>query len=172
MLVTMYIYGSHQPKVFSALESKANQLLITSDLMRSSQNVDQWLINCDFLYSLPPSMMCSIYLNSRNVSEFLQKIIEQQKIFVEPDLCYVEHHLKVLDRKDRGTCRKVVKMYKIQWNHRTEEEATWDTEGYLNLHFNNFLDSTSSTSISVSVYLSNLETRFFLRGVACEIQGV
>ena len=159
MRVIMSTYGSHQLGGSNILESKANQLLVTSDLMRSSQNVDQWLINCDFLYSLPPSMMCSIYLNSRNVSEFLQKIIEQQKIFVEPDLSYVEHHLKVLDRKDRGTCRKVVKMYKIQWNHHTEEEATWDTEGYLNLHFNNFLDSTSSTSISVSLFIYQISRR-------------
>ena len=42
------------------------------------------------------------------------EIIEQQDIFVEPDLSYVEHPLKVLDQKERGTRRKVVKMYKIQ----------------------------------------------------------
>ena len=41
------------------------------------------------------------------------KIIEQQKILVEPDLSYVEYPLKVLNQKERSTRRKVVKMYKV-----------------------------------------------------------
>ena len=44
---------------------------------------------------------------------------------MEPDLSYVEYPLRILDQKERGTRRKVVKMYKIQWSHHTEEEATW-----------------------------------------------
>ena len=42
-------------------------------------------------------------------------------------------------------------MYKIQWNHHTEEEATWETEDYLNRHFPGFLGSTLGISISISV---------------------
>ena len=45
---------------------------------------------------------------------------------MEPDLSYVEYPLRILDQKERGTRRKVVKMYKIQWSHHTEEEATWE----------------------------------------------
>ena len=30
-------------------------------------------------------------------------------------------------------------MYKIQWSHHTEEEATWETEDYLNRHYLDFL---------------------------------
>ena len=52
------------------------------------------------------------------------EIIEQQEISVEPDLSYSEYPLKILDRKERGTRRKVVKMYKIRWSHHTKEEAT------------------------------------------------
>ena len=52
------------------------------------------------------------------------EIIKQQEILVEPDLSYSEYSLGILDRKERGTRRKVVKMYKIQWSHHTEEEAT------------------------------------------------
>jgi len=76
------------------------------------------------------------------------EIIEQQEILVEPDLSYVEYPLKVLDQKERSTRRKVVKMYKIQWNHHTEEEATWETESYLNQNFPGFLDSTQGTTLS------------------------
>ena len=63
-------------------------------------------------------------------------------------------------------------MYKIQWNHHTEEEANWETESYLNQHYPGFLPSTPGNSISVSVHLSNLGTRFFLRGVGCDTLGV
>ena len=41
------------------------------------------------------------------------EIIDQQEILVEPDLSYVEYPLRILDQKERGTRRKVVKMYKI-----------------------------------------------------------
>ena len=52
------------------------------------------------------------------------EVIEQQEILVEPDLSYNEYPLRILDQKERGTRHKVVKMYKIQWSHHTEEEAT------------------------------------------------
>jgi len=70
------------------------------------------------------------------------EVVEQQQISLEPDLSYIEHPLKVLDKKERGTRWKAIPMYKIQWNHHTEEEATWETEHYLNQNFLGFLDST------------------------------
>ena len=90
--------------------------------------------------------------------------IDQRKISVEPDLSYVEYPLGILDQKERGTNRKVVKMYKIQFTHRTEEEATWETEDYLNRHFPGFLSSTSGTFVYVLFHSSNLRMRFLLRG--------
>jgi len=56
-----------------------------------------------------------------------EEVIEQQDPEVEPDLSYVEYPIKILDSKERSTRRAKVKMYKIQWNHHTEEEATWET---------------------------------------------
>jgi len=53
-----------------------------------------------------------------------EEIIDQQEIIVEPDLSYDEYPIKILDQKERGTRRKVVKICKIQWNHHTEEEVT------------------------------------------------
>jgi len=41
------------------------------------------------------------------------EIIDQQEISVEPDLSYVEYPLRVLDQKERGTRRKVVKCTKL-----------------------------------------------------------
>ena len=73
------------------------------------------------------------------------EIIGQTEILVEPDLSYVEYLVKILDQKEIGTRRKVVKMYKIQWSHHTEEEATWEMENYLNQNFPSFLNSTEGT---------------------------
>ena len=89
------------------------------------------------------------------------EIIEEQEVLVEPNLSYDEHPIKILDQKERSTRRKVVKMYKIQWNHHTEEEANWETESYLNQQFLGFLGSTPGTSITIPIYLSNLGMRFF-----------
>ena len=83
---------------------------------------------------------------------------------MEPDLSYVEYPLRILDQKERGTRRKVVKMYKIQWSHHTGEEATWETEDYLNRHYLGFLSFTPGILSPTLIQSSNLGMRFFLRG--------
>ena len=60
-----------------------------------------------------------------------EEIIKQQDLEVELDLSYVEYPMKILDSKERSTKREKIKMYKIQWEHHTEEETTWKTEHYL-----------------------------------------
>jgi hypothetical protein len=62
-------------------------------------------------------------------------IIEQQAIEIEPDLSYVERPIQILDTKERVTRRKKLKMYKILWDHHTIDEATWETEDYLQKNF-------------------------------------
>ena len=74
-----------------------------------------------------------------------EEIVEQQDMEIESDLSYVEHPLKILDTKKRSTRRKKVKMYKIQRNHHTEEEATWETEHYLQQNFPDFLRTNPGT---------------------------
>jgi hypothetical protein len=59
------------------------------------------------------------------------EIIDPQTIEIQSDLTYTEHLIRVLDTKQRSTRRETIKMFKIQWNHHTEEEATWETESYL-----------------------------------------
>jgi hypothetical protein len=36
-------------------------------------------------------------------------------------------------------------MYKIKWSHHTEEEATWETEHFLNTKYPGLLSSQTST---------------------------
>jgi hypothetical protein len=59
------------------------------------------------------------------------EIVEAQAIEIEPDLSYTEQPIQILNTKERVTRSKKIKMYKILWNHHTEEEATWETESYL-----------------------------------------
>jgi hypothetical protein len=53
-------------------------------------------------------------------------------------------------------------MFKIQWNHHTEEEAIWETESYLQHNFPDFLRAKPSIKSSNSILFRNLGTRFFL----------
>ena len=74
-----------------------------------------------------------------------EEILEQQDLEVEPDLSYVEYPMKILDSKERSTRREKDRMYKIQWNHHTEEEATCETKHYLQQNFLDFLRMNPGT---------------------------
>jgi hypothetical protein len=67
------------------------------------------------------------------------EVINFQTIEIESDLSCTEHPIRILDTKERSTRREIVKMFKIQWNHHTEEEATWETESYLQHNFPDLL---------------------------------
>jgi hypothetical protein len=63
----------------------------------------------------------------------LDRTIDVTDVALEPDLTYSEHPIRVLDQKDR--------IYKIQWNQHTEDEATWETQDFLDKNFPGFLAS-------------------------------
>jgi hypothetical protein len=69
------------------------------------------------------------------------RTIEVADVTLEPDLTYSEHPIRVLDQKDRVTRRKTLRIYKIQWNQHTEDEATWETQDFLEKNFLGFLAS-------------------------------
>jgi hypothetical protein len=69
------------------------------------------------------------------------RTIEVTDVSLEPDLTYSEHPVRVLDQKDRMTRRRTLKFYKIQWNHHSEDEATWETRDFLEKNFLGFLAS-------------------------------
>jgi hypothetical protein len=67
------------------------------------------------------------------------EVITEANAWIEPDFWLIEHPLRVLDQKEQKTRRQTIRMYKIQWSHHTEEEATWETEEYLNTKDPGFL---------------------------------
>jgi hypothetical protein len=62
-------------------------------------------------------------------------------VTLESDLTYSEHLIQVLDEKDRVIQRRTLKFYKIQWNQHTEDEATWETQDFLEKNLPGFLAS-------------------------------
>jgi hypothetical protein len=93
-----------------------------------------------------PSQMAAIH-NVFHVSQLKKcvkvptEIVETCAIEIEPDSSYIEQPVRILDTKERLTRRRTVKMYRILWDHHTEEEATWETESYLQRNFPKFLQA-------------------------------
>jgi hypothetical protein len=71
----------------------------------------------------------------------------------KPDFSLIEHPMRVLDQKEKKTKRHTVRMYKIQWSHHTEEEATWETEDFLNTKYPGFLQSRSRKFLFTVLFL-------------------
>ena len=63
----------------------------------------------------------------------LEKRTDMAEIELAKDLTYEERPIRILDETERVTRSKVIKFYKVQWEHHTEEEATWEREEYLRI---------------------------------------
>ena len=53
------------------------------------------------------------------------------EIELAKDLTYEEKPVRILDQMERVTRSKARKFYKVQWEHHTESEATWEQEEFL-----------------------------------------
>jgi hypothetical protein len=100
---------------------------------------------CDRRLQLPETL--SVVHNVFHVSQLKKclrvpdRTIEVTDVILELDLTYSEHPIRVLDQKDRVTRRRTLKFYTIQWNQHTEDEATWETQDFLEKNFPDFLAS-------------------------------
>ena len=75
------------------------------------------------------------------------EVVESDSIQLEPDLTYPEHTIKIIDRKNRVTCRTTKRFYKVQWSNHSEEEATWEKEEFLRSKYPDFLNAHPGTSL-------------------------
>jgi hypothetical protein len=73
------------------------------------------------------------------------EVLAEPEMEIEPDLSYQEHPVKILDRKERSTHAKSIKMYKIQWSNHSEEEASWETEDFLRSNYPDYLPKEIGT---------------------------
>jgi hypothetical protein len=93
-----------------------------------------------------PETLCAVHkvFHVSQLKKCLQvrdRTIEVTDVTLEPDLTYSEHPIRVLDQKNSVTRRRTLKFYKIQWNQHTEDEATWETQDFLEKNFPGFLAS-------------------------------
>jgi hypothetical protein len=58
-----------------------------------------------------------------------------EELNVQNDLTYIEYPVKILDTLERITRSKRIRMYKVQWSHHAEDEATWEQEDVLQAEF-------------------------------------
>ena len=61
----------------------------------------------------------------------LRDTVPLDAIQLESDLAYEEKPVKILETAERVTHTKTIKLCKVQWDHHTEEEATWEREEVL-----------------------------------------
>ena len=67
------------------------------------------------------------------------------EIELAKDLIYEERPSKILDQVERVTRSKVIKFYKVQWEHHTEEEATWEREEFLRPAYPEWFSQTTES---------------------------
>ena len=60
-----------------------------------------------------------------------EEAIAPTNIKLQSDLTYEEKPIRVLEEMERVTWRKVIKFYKVVWNNHSEQDTTWEREGYL-----------------------------------------
>jgi hypothetical protein len=61
--------------------------------------------------------------------------LPMEELNVKEDLTYSEYHIKILETPHRITRSKVINICKVQWNHHSEDEATWEREDELGAEF-------------------------------------
>jgi hypothetical protein len=61
--------------------------------------------------------------------------IPMEDLDAKEDLSYQEYPIKILEMSETVTRNKRIKMCKVQWNHHTEEEGTWEREEELRAEF-------------------------------------
>jgi hypothetical protein len=71
--------------------------------------------------------------------------IPMDDLDVKEDLSYQEYPIKILETSERVTRNKKIKICKIQRNHHTEEEATWEREEELRAEFPCFFSDPSES---------------------------
>nr|AAQ56367.1 putative reverse transcriptase [Oryza sativa Japonica Group] len=76
---------------------------------------------------------------------------DSDHIDIREDLTYVEKPVRILETSERRTRNKVTRFCKVQWNHHSEEEATWEREDELKNAHPHLLASSSESRGRVSV---------------------
>jgi hypothetical protein len=75
----------------------------------------------------------------------LKDTVPLDEVQLESDLTYEEKPIKILETAERFTRTKTIKFCKVEWNHHSEEEATWEREEDLKTEHLHLFDSQSES---------------------------
>jgi len=79
--------------------------------------------------------------------------VETGGLKLESDLSYEEKPVQVLYVKERVTRGRVIKHYRVLWNHQSERDATWEREDYLQVTYPSLYEKWHVFQISVQNFL-------------------
>ncbi|XP_052206751.1 uncharacterized protein LOC127811080 [Diospyros lotus] len=65
--------------------------------------------------------------------------VPEEEVEIHQNLTYIERPAKILDRKEKKLRNKSILLVKVQWNHHSDREATWELEEDLRRNFPNYL---------------------------------
>jgi len=96
-----------------------------------------------------------------------EKVLDIEKLQVEPDLVYPEYPIKIIDHKTRVTRNQTSDFYKVQWSNHSEREATWETDEFVQSKCPELLQAYRGTHKFLNLpfcHSLNLGARFLLGG--------
>jgi hypothetical protein len=71
--------------------------------------------------------------------------LPMEDLDAKEDHSYQKYPIKILETSETVTRNKKIKMRKVQWNHHTKEEATWEREQELKSKFPSFFSDLSES---------------------------
>ena len=74
-----------------------------------------------------------------------EKVIDIEKLLLEPDPVYSEYPIKIVDHKTMVTRNQTSDFYKVQWSNHSEREATWETEEFIESKYLELLQAHQGT---------------------------
>jgi hypothetical protein len=78
---------------------------------------------------------------------------------IDADLSYPEHPVKVLGQQDQVTRCQTIRLFKVQWSHHSEQEATWETEEFHCSKYPEFSLRSDAYATSLAPPLADLNLR-------------
>ena len=76
-------------------------------------------------------------------------ILDHSDLVIEPDHTFLEHPIRVLDRRVKMLRRREVPLLLIKWSRRSPEGATWETEESIRTSYPEFFESLGLGAESV-----------------------
>jgi hypothetical protein len=75
------------------------------------------------------------------MSEAIGDVVIEDTIPLEPDLTYKAYPTMILDQQDRAARNKTTRLYKVQRNDHSEDQAMWEHEELLRSNYPEFPSS-------------------------------